>query len=441
MDLQYDNETPSSLRFDIGRASGVTPSDGLLGDDDFTLHVGTQTFAIDAPGVIKSFTFPDHGLSWTVGGTVTVRLVKNPPSDATLSTLAVNDGTNDLTLDPTFASATYVYATDLDNAITTVTLTATLNDDTAEVSAVTLAGTAIADSDFSDGISVPSLVVGDNVIVVTVTAQDASTQEYSITVESGNPLRRGSRKLELHPRRPETPSATSSGSYSSQRPGAALAPPTSHPTTPGFRTRWTPVTTTSRPTAPAFKVLGCTEDVDARDNTSTTATGVPTYWLGGNKVADDYPDLYDRNWDDEANPRNERAEIDHNTTADNDMIWTGCKHNGTEVFLRRPHHVLSAQAVSQAGKLNRTAPSQGPLESSELITNNANRPMYGLSDLFRVVAADSNNPPVFTDGATQTRSFAEGEGRHRSHIGSDHRRPIPGNRQRHGYPRLHAGRR
>ena len=36
--------------------------------------------------------------------------------------------------------------------------------------------------------------------------------------------------------------------------------------------------------------------------------------------------------------------------------------------------------------------------------------MYGLSDVFRVVAANSNNPPVFTGGSTQTRSFAEAEG-------------------------------
>ena len=69
------------------------------------------------------------------------------------------------------------------NAVTTVTLTATVNDDGAEVSGVTLAGAAIADTDFSDGITVPSLVVGGNVIVITVTAEDdATTQTYTVTV-------------------------------------------------------------------------------------------------------------------------------------------------------------------------------------------------------------------------------------------------------------------
>ena len=55
--------------------------------------------------------------------------------------------------------------------------------DGASVSAVTLSGIAIADSDFTDGITVPSLLVGDNAIVVTVTAEDGSTtQPYTVTV-------------------------------------------------------------------------------------------------------------------------------------------------------------------------------------------------------------------------------------------------------------------
>ena len=108
---------------------------------------------------------------------------QSPSTDAMLSALTVNDGTNDLTLDPIFAPGTYVYAAEVGNAVTTVTLTATVNDDGAEVSGVTLGGTAIADSDFTDGITVPSLIAGDNEIVVTVTAEDDSTtQAYTVTV-------------------------------------------------------------------------------------------------------------------------------------------------------------------------------------------------------------------------------------------------------------------
>ena len=103
--------------------------------------------------------------------------------DATLSALTVNDGTNDQTLDPIFAPGTYVYAAEVGNAVTSVTLSATVNDDGAVVSGVTLGGTAIADSDFTDGITVPSLIVGDNEIVVTVTAEDdATSATYQVTV-------------------------------------------------------------------------------------------------------------------------------------------------------------------------------------------------------------------------------------------------------------------
>ena len=58
-----------------------------------------------------------------------------------------------------------------------------------------------------------------------------------------------------------------------------------------------------------FRVVGSTEAVDARDNTSTTYTssnkGVPIYWLGGNKLADNYEDFYDGTWDDETNSKDE----------------------------------------------------------------------------------------------------------------------------------------
>ena len=47
-----------------------------------------------------------------------------------------------------------------------------------------------------------------------------------------------------------------------------------------------------------FFAVASTADVDARDNTATTYTspdtGVPIYWLGGDKIADGYPDLLRR---------------------------------------------------------------------------------------------------------------------------------------------------
>ena len=54
-----------------------------------------------------------------------------------------------------------------------------------------------------------------------------------------------------------------------------------------------------------FRVVGSTAAVDARDNTSTTGTGVAIHWLNGDKAADDYEDFYDETWDEEASMRDE----------------------------------------------------------------------------------------------------------------------------------------
>ena len=329
-------------------------------------------------------------------------------SDATLSALVINDGTNDLTLDPTFASATYVYETDVDNAITTATLTATPNHASAAVSAATLDGTAIADTTFTDGITVPSLVVGDNVIVVTVTAEDATTQAYTITVARGIPYTEVPANWSLIPA-----GLNNVGDefrlifVSDDRRGAGSSSIAIYNT-------WIQGQAANghhnvKAYSSSFKVVGCTGDVDAKDNTHTTSDpGVPIYWLGGNKVADDYPDFYNTNWDDEENPLNQRGEVGRNTALEV-KAWTGCAHNGVERMFSGTSYALGKNHTV-VGWLNHPQSNRGPLTSTQVLSSSIDRPMYGLSDVFRVVAANSNNPPVFTGGSTQTRSFAEVEG-------------------------------
>ena len=127
-----------------------------------------------ALGTELTFTLTVTGRGGTDGidpATDIAKVTSTASDDATLSGLTVNDGTSDLTLDPTFTSATTSYAAEVANAVTTVRLTAMTTDDGASVSGVTLNGNAIADSDFTDGITVPSLAEGDNDIVVTVTAR------------------------------------------------------------------------------------------------------------------------------------------------------------------------------------------------------------------------------------------------------------------------------
>ena len=68
-----------------------------------------------------------------------------------------------------------------------VTLTATVNHSGASVTSVLLMGNDITDTDFSDGITVPSLDEDANVIAVIVTAEDGTQKTYTITVTRAAP--------------------------------------------------------------------------------------------------------------------------------------------------------------------------------------------------------------------------------------------------------------
>ena len=85
-----------------------------------------------------------------------------------------------------------------------------------------------------------------------------------------------------------------------------------------------------------FRALGSTADVDARDNTNTAAgEGVPIYWVGGDKVADNYADFYDGTWD-SYTATNEQGHIYRSSL---NYIATGSHNNGT----KKPYWYLGAE--------------------------------------------------------------------------------------------------
>ena len=135
-----------------------------------------------------------------------------------------------------------------------------------------------------------------------------------------------------------------------------------------------------------FRVVGSTAAVDARDNTSTTYTaddkGVPIYWLGGNKVAGDYEEFYDGEWDDEANAKDESGN-NRSTSGDADYPFTGSEHNGTEDSFQGSSRALGAPVV-RVGRPNDSGSNNGPLSSSTNSAFTETRPLYGLSAVFRV---------------------------------------------------------
>ena len=130
------------------------------------------------------------------------------------------------------------------------------------------------------------------------------------------------------------------------------------------------------------------------DNTGTTYTssdkGVPIYWLGGNKVADDYEDFYDGDWDEEASTRDEAGSY-------RDVHWgesyplTGCKRDGTEAFESGTSAALGNAGGndSRIGVPDVPGREIGPIEGSWTSEQWYQRPLYGLSEVLQVGDADS----------------------------------------------------
>ena len=163
-----------------------------------------------------------------------------------------------------------------------------------------------------------------------------------------------------------------------------------------------------------FTVVGCTAAADARDNTGTTYTssnkGVPIYWLNGNKVADDYEDFYDENWDDEANAKNELGNNGPDTSQSTNYPLTGCDHDGTEAFSGSNSRGLAGSLV-RLSRPNSSAANRGPLSSSSNVGNGVDRPMYGLSPVFEVAAvgAATGKPAIMgTANVGQTLTASKG---------------------------------
>ena len=132
-----------------------------------------------------------------------------------------------------------------------------------------------------------------------------------------------------------------------------------------------------------FRVVGSTASVDARDNSATTGTGVPIYWLGSsnsNRVADNYADFYDGNWDNYQNANENGMDTGNGSGAGNATVWTGSNNNGT----RHSSNPLGATNV-QYGQLF-LASTNAPLNRAQSGNSNS-RHLYGLSPVYTVQAS------------------------------------------------------
>ena len=122
-------------------------------------------------GTTSTFALPGHRVNAAVS------------TDATLSGLALKDGSTAIELDPqTFVATTTSYTAAVANAVDEITIVPTVNDDTATYEIQNSSGTALTDADSNADDFQVDLVVGANTIKVEVTAEDGTTDTYQVTV-------------------------------------------------------------------------------------------------------------------------------------------------------------------------------------------------------------------------------------------------------------------
>ena len=187
--------------------SGITDADGLT-----TATFTYQWLRVDADGVSNETNIGTNAATYTLaaadagkkikvqvsftddGGTAEGPLTSDAyPSqgtttsalstDATLSDLELWDNTGTaITLTPTFVSATTSYTAMVANSVDEITIFPKENDDNAPYEIQDSGGTALTDADSVEDEFQVTLSVGDNTIKVEVTAEDGSTQTYTVTV-------------------------------------------------------------------------------------------------------------------------------------------------------------------------------------------------------------------------------------------------------------------
>ena len=127
-----------------------------------------------------------------------------------------------------------------------------------------------------------------------------------------------------------------------------------------------------------FAAVVSTTAVDARDNTGTTGTGVPIYWLNGHKVADDYSDFYDGAWD-SIIARDESGGLVYDLQ--DVHVWTGSTADGREFINEFGHsRALGEPSVS----IGRPWFDSVLYSGGRSFANTEAKHLYGLSDVFRI---------------------------------------------------------
>ena len=357
-----------------------------LGNSNGAVRVGRPDSSNGGEGPLSSALNHTTGSTRPMYGISAIfRVVEGP--DATLSDLVIEGATSgeSITLSPAFDEDTFTYTATVAHSIDAVTMTATKTDSLATVAITSDSNAGTPDTADLD------LSVGANTLTVTVTAEDTSvTETYTITVTRAQDPTEPATVLPTWSLIPSELSNTGDQFrllfLSAIRRNGSSSDIADYNTF--VQERAAAGHTDIQAYSNRFTAVGCTTAVDARDNTGTTYTnankGVPIYWLDGNKVADEYQDFYDGDWDDEAAGKNELGTAAHDTSQLSNRPLTGCDDDGTEAFVSSQSRALGNGGDVTVARPNSSGTGDGPLSSGQKIDETFTRPMYALSEVFTV---------------------------------------------------------
>ena len=421
----YRGESVSVLRFNEGTATQgprldfviSVPADtpeGLLGPVSYVLEIGTgagkKSFAIDNPGDDLSFNFRNHGFTWSVGDLVPVRLVRAAPrataasvtsSPASRTTYGAGEtvtvrltmseavrvtGRPHVWLDVGAGRHQAVYIGAIGTSTTNLDFSYVVQADDFTANGVGLCAPG--------GAGCGSIHLNGGTIRAAFDETDAQLVHSALGAQSRH-------KVDGTPLIIALPTGCAGASNEMRVPSDWALKPSEVSVGGKFRLLFVTLlerTATSSniadynsfvqvqaaagghadilPFSGGFRAVGSTSSVHARDNTCTTARpGVPIYWLNGSRVANGYLDFYDTTWDDQTHPTyqsgNRRAATD---------VWTGSSPFGTKIIASLGAELVEAGYIGNAG--------EGPLFSDNQVQNDEINPLYGLSQVFKVLAVN-----------------------------------------------------
>ena len=142
-------------------------------------------------------------------------------------------------------------------------------------------------------------------------------------------------------------------------------------------------------------------------STSASSSGIPIYWLNGNKVADNYFDFCDKSWDNRWSSGQNHIRNERGATESGSRVWTGMNGNCTAGANPLGSNDIFNIPPAAYGPGAESAGNEGPLFKGTAAPGTNSYNLYGMSPVFEVaakadIAVSVTGTKTFPEGATVT---------------------------------------